>query len=69
MFRGETDNADSLCLQLEYAGSRLLFTGDIEGSGMLALCEQPPRDCAVMMAPHHGSLAFDATPAAGMVSP
>ncbi len=62
MFRGETDNADSLCLQLEYAGSRLLLPGDIEGSGMLALCEQPPRDCAVMMAPHHGSLAFDATP-------
>ncbi len=62
MFRGETDNADSLCLQLEYAGSRMLLPGDIEGSGMLALCEQPPRDCAVMMAPHHGSLAFDAAP-------
>lgn len=62
MFRGETDNSDSLCLQLEYAGSRLLLPGDIEGSGMLALCEQPPRDCAVMMAPHHGSLAFDAAP-------
>lgn len=62
LFRGETDNADSLCLQLEYAGSRLLLPGDIEGSGMLALCEQPPRDCAVMMAPHHGSLAFDAAP-------
>lgn len=62
MFRGETDNADSLCLQLEYTGSRLLLPGDIEGSGMLALCEQPPRDCAVMMAPHHGSLAFDAAP-------
>jgi competence protein ComEC len=58
-FRGETDNADSLCLQIEYAGVRVLLPGDIEGSGMLTLCESPPRRCQIMMAPHHGSLSHD----------
>ncbi|MBX3422853.1 MAG: ComEC/Rec2 family competence protein [Pirellulaceae bacterium] len=58
-FRAETDNADSLCLQLEFAGVRLLLTGDVEGSGMATLCGWPPRHCEVMMAPHHGSLTND----------
>lgn len=58
-FRAETDNADSLCLQIEYAGVRLLLPGDIEGSGLQTLCESPPRRCQIMMAPHHGSLSHD----------
>lgn len=60
-FRGETDNASSLCLQLEYAGTRILLCGDIEGSGLIALCEQPNRRCNILMAPHHGSLTVDVT--------
>ncbi len=62
VFQAESDNADSLVLQLEYAGVRVLLTGDIEGSGMLAVCErlraQKPH-CDVLMAPHHGSLSHD----------
>ncbi len=61
-FRAETDNADSLTLQIEFAGVRLLLPGDIEGSGILALCEQPPRQCKILMAPHHGSLSHDPAP-------
>jgi len=58
-FRGESDNADSLCLRLEYSGTGILLSGDIEGSGLLSLCEMPPRNCQIMMAPHHGSLSHD----------
>jgi competence protein ComEC len=58
-FRAETDNADSLCLQVEFAGIRILLPGDVEGSGLVTLCDQTPRHCQVMMAPHHGSLAHD----------
>lgn len=60
-FRGETDNANSLCLQLEYSGTRVLLSGDIEGSGLTALCELSPRECQILMAPHHGSLSLDAS--------
>lgn len=55
----ESDNASSLCLLLEYAGQRVLLPGDLEGSGLRALTQLPPRPCHVLMAPHHGSLTLD----------
>lgn len=55
----ESDNASSLCLLIEYAGKRILLPGDLEGSGLLALTQLPPRPCHVLMAPHHGSLTLD----------
>ncbi len=55
----ENDNAASLCLLVEYAGKRILLPGDLEGSGLLALTQLPPRPCHVLMAPHHGSLTLD----------
>ncbi|MEZ6134476.1 MAG: ComEC/Rec2 family competence protein [Pirellulaceae bacterium] len=57
--RSESDNASSLCLLLEYAGTRILLPGDLEGGGLLDLVELPERPCHALMAPHHGSLSHD----------
>ncbi len=58
-WQAATDNADSLCLVVEYAGIRLLLPGDLEGAGILQLTSLPARPCHVVMAPHHGSLTLD----------
>ncbi|MFM2094755.1 MAG: hypothetical protein RIS70_1879 [Planctomycetota bacterium] len=50
-----SDNANSIVLCVEYAGDRLLLTGDIEAAGLERLLQQPPLDCDIVMAPHHGS--------------
>ena len=50
-----SDNANSLVLSLEYAGRRLLFPGDLDNPGLERLLAQPPLDCDVVLAPHHGS--------------
>ena len=50
-----SDNANSIVLCVEYAGDRLLLTGDLEAAGMERLLQQPPLDCDIVMAPHHGS--------------
>ncbi len=60
-WRGATDNADSLCLEIEYASKRLLLPGDLEGGGLLQLLTLPSRPCHVLMAPHHGSMSHDPT--------
>ena len=69
------DNANSVVLLIEYAGRRILLTGDLDGSGQRALLEQPPRHVDVLLAPHHGSrkanpaaLARWATPSCVVVS-
>ncbi len=54
-WRGSTDNADSLCLLVEFAGTRILLPGDLEGAGLTHLVTLPARPCHVVMAPHHGS--------------
>ncbi|MCE9604071.1 MAG: ComEC/Rec2 family competence protein [Planctomycetia bacterium] len=51
----ETDNAESIVLELSAAGRRILLTGDLEGLGLERLLAQPPVDCDVVLAPHHGS--------------
>ncbi len=61
-WRGETDNAASLCLLLAYAGRLVLLTGDIERDGIELLAGRPPISCDVLMAPHHGSLSHDPEP-------
>ena len=60
-WRGATDNADSLCLEIEYAGKRVLLPGDLEGAGLVQLVTLPARPCHVVMAPHHGSTSHDPT--------
>ena len=51
-----TDNANSLCVMIEFAGRRILLPGDLEPPGMQMLVGQDSTKVDVMMAPHHGSL-------------
>ena len=51
-----TDNANSLCVMLEFAGRRILLPGDLEPPGMQMLVAQDNTKVDVLMAPHHGSL-------------
>lgn len=50
------DNSNSVVVEIEYAGRRILLTGDLEGEGLSALLESDPRKIDVMLSPHHGSL-------------
>jgi competence protein ComEC len=52
---GSLDNANSIVLSIEQAGRRILLTGDLESAGLDALLAEPPLDCDVILAPHHGS--------------
>jgi competence protein ComEC len=51
-----SDNANSLCVMLEFAGRRVLLPGDLEPPGMKMLVAHAPTQVDVLMAPHHGSL-------------
>lgn len=53
------DNADSLVLTIGFAGQRVLLAGDLESPGLERLLGEPPLDCAVALAPHHGSARSD----------
>ncbi|REK05441.1 MAG: ComEC/Rec2 family competence protein [Planctomycetota bacterium] len=54
-----SDNANSIVLAIEYAGRRLLLTGDVESPGLNDLLAELPYDTDVVMAPHHGSASSD----------
>lgn len=56
-----SDNANSLVLLVEYAGRRVLLTGDLESPGLDDLLAEEPLDCDVILAPHHGSRRSDPT--------
>jgi competence protein ComEC len=49
------DNAGSLVVAIEYAGRRVLLTGDLQSPGLEALLDQERLACEVLLAPHHGS--------------
>ncbi|RIK81983.1 MAG: hypothetical protein DCC67_07735 [Planctomycetota bacterium] len=49
------DSANSVVLCIEYGGKRILLPGDLESPGIDQLMEDPPLDCDVLLAPHHGS--------------
>jgi competence protein ComEC len=52
-------NANCIVLDIEYAGKRVLLTGDLEGTGLRNLMAELPCHCDVLLAPHHGSMASD----------
>jgi competence protein ComEC len=54
-----SDNANSIVLDVEYAGRRLLLTGDLETPGLQEVMAEEPINCDVLLAPHHGSAASD----------
>lgn len=49
------DNANSLIVQVEYAGRKILLTGDLERDGLAALLQRPRSPVDVLIAPHHGA--------------
>jgi competence protein ComEC len=51
-----SDNANSLVLELSHQGKTILLPGDLESTGLEDVMSETPRDCDVLMAPHHGSL-------------
>lgn len=55
---GETDNALSLVLLLEWEGKRVLLPGDVEGEAVVSLTKQIGK-CDLFVAAHHGSLGSD----------
>jgi competence protein ComEC len=52
-----TDNANSIVLEIEYAGRRILLTGDLERDGIEYVLHQPARHADIFLAPHHGRYA------------
>lgn len=65
----EEDNANSVVLLIEYAGRRILLTGDLEGGGMSDLLSMESRPVDVLMSPHHGSLRANPPELANWASP
>jgi competence protein ComEC len=53
------DNANSLLLSVEFAGQRMLLPGDLESPGIERVMTDPPLDCDILLAPHHGSALSD----------
>ncbi|HET6325351.1 MAG TPA: MBL fold metallo-hydrolase, partial [Planctomycetaceae bacterium] len=49
------DNANSIVLVIEFAGRRILLTGDLDGHGQATLLSTPPLPVDVLQSPHHGS--------------
>lgn len=49
------DNANSIVLAVEFAGRRILLTGDLDGHGQQRLLQMPPLAVDVLLSPHHGS--------------
>ena len=53
------DNANSILLSVNFAGWRILLPGDIEAPGLPMVIADPPHDCDILLAPHHGSTHSD----------
>lgn len=53
------DNANSILLNVEYAGYRILLPGDLESPGIETVMADAPLDVDVLLAPHHGSNLSD----------
>ena len=49
------DNANSVVLDVQYRGHRILLPGDLEPPGLDDVVAEEPIDCDVLLVPHHGS--------------
>jgi competence protein ComEC len=63
------DNANSILLAVEFADRRILLPGDLESPGLERVMTDPPLDCDVLLAPHHGSDQSDPPGFAAWSSP
>ena len=68
-FQSAKDNPNSLVLCVEYAGRRIVLTGDLELEGLEELLKTPAVDVDVLLAPHHGSLKANPTNLARWATP
>ena len=50
-----SDNANSILVEIEFQGRKILLPGDLESPGLEAVMAEESRDVDVLMAPHHGS--------------
>lgn len=53
-WNSDSDNANSIVLEVEVSGKRLLLTGDLDRDGLTEFLRQPRLRCDVLLAPHHG---------------
>jgi competence protein ComEC len=67
--RFQRDNANSVVVQVEYAGRKILLTGDLERGGLAALLQRPRSPVDVLVAPHHGSKAANPPELAAWTNP
>jgi competence protein ComEC len=52
----QTDNEESIVLEIEYAGRKILLTADVEGRPLARIMnEEKSSACDLAMVPHHGS--------------
>ena len=51
----DSDNSDSIVLQIELGDQNILLPGDLEGRGMERLLGLERIDCDIVLMPHHGS--------------
>jgi len=49
------NNANSVVLEVQYLGHRILLPGDLESPGLDDVLAEEPTDCDVLLVPHHGS--------------
>jgi competence protein ComEC len=49
------DNANSVVLDVQYLGHRILLPGDLGPPGLYDVMAEEPIDCDVLLVPHHGS--------------
>jgi competence protein ComEC len=63
------DNANSIALAIEFAGRRILLTGDLDGHGQATLLRAPPLPVDVLQSPHHGSRRANSAALARWASP
>jgi len=55
----DSNNENSIVLQIDFEGRRILLPGDLEDRGMQGVLAERPLHCDVVMAPHHGSAGSD----------
>lgn len=68
-FLSARDNPNSVVVCLEYAGRKILLTGDLELEGLDRLLRTPPVDVDVLLSPHHGSLKANTSDLARWATP
>lgn len=64
-----SDNANCLVLGIDYRGSRILLTGDLEETGLNHVLAEEPWKCDIALTPHHGSRSSDAPGLAAWCQP